>query len=195
MDTLKIGLIIGSTRDGRFAEHAASFIQTEAAKHPKLEVTVIDLKDVALPFLTDAASPSHVTDGAYGTEAARAFAKTIDAQDGFIVTAAEYNHGYTAVLKNAFDSVFTEWKHKPIGFVSYGSVGGARAVEQLRQVAVELQMASTRTGVHIMAPWFLRDETGALKPNALESYEKAADTMLTELTWWGTTLKAGRAGN
>ena len=96
------------------------------------------------------------------------------------------------MLKNAMDWVYQEWNNKPMGFVAYGSVGGARAVEQLRTVAVELQMAPVRNAVHIPAHWVLLDEKGVLKTGALDSYQMAAEGLLTQLVWWANALKAAR---
>jgi NAD(P)H-dependent FMN reductase len=101
----------------------------------------------------------------------------------------EYNHGYSSAIKNAIDSIYIEWNNKPVGFLSYGSAGGARAVEQLREVAVELQMAPIRNGVHIMSPWNLTDEKGQLKSGALDDYEKPMQNMLEQLSWWARALK------
>jgi len=112
--------------------------------------------------------------------------------DTFIVVTPEYNHGYPAVLKNAFDYVYKEWNRKPIGFVAYGSVAGARSVEQLRQVAIELQMAPIRKGLHIHKFWLLTDEKGNLKPGALDDMNGEAKDFLDQLTWWGKALKEAR---
>src|SRR3989338_2823805 len=136
-----------------------------------------------MPFFNEAVTPSAKKED-YADEAVQRWTKKIKEADGFIIVAPEYNHGYTAVLKNALDYVSTEWNNKPVGFVAYGSAGGARAVEQLRAVAIELQMAPVRNAVNIMAPWFLRDEKGNLKSGALDSYQGAAEALLTQLVWW-----------
>ena len=96
------------------------------------------------------------------------------------------------MLKNALDWVYREWNHKAVGFVAWGGVGGARSVEQLRLVAVELQMAPMRNAVHIVAPWMMTDEKGALKAGALDGFKNAADTMLNDVIWWGKALKTAR---
>ncbi len=192
MEKIRIGLIIGSTREGRFASHAASWFAGLTAAQSDIELEIIDLKDHPLPFFTDAVSPAW-KGGVHIDPAVQAFAEKIKALDGFIMTAAEYNHGYTAVLKNALDTIYLEWNNKPVGFIGYGSVGGGRAVEQLRQVAIELQMAPVRNGVHINAPWLLRKEDGSLQAGALDTYSENAMNMLTQLIWWAKALKAGRA--
>ncbi len=192
MDTLNIGVIIGSTRDGRFSEYPASWIIAQGKEHTALTLNAIDLRDFTLPFLTDRKNPSQ-KNGIYDDAPVAAFEKKITEQDGYIIITPEYNHGYSAVLKNAIDHIYGEWVKKPVGFIAYGSVGGARAVEQLRLVAIEHQMAPIRNSVHIMAPWFLRNEDGSLKENALQEYGRQANTMLTELTWWARTLKTPRS--
>ena len=126
---LKFALIIGSTRPGRFADTPAKWILDSAGARKDFQLDVLDLRDHALPFYEEPASPL-ATNGAYSNPAAEAWRHRIGEYDGFIVTAAEYNHGPTAVLKNALDSAYLEWNRKPISFVGYGGVGGARAIEQ-----------------------------------------------------------------
>ncbi len=113
--------------------------------------------------------------------------------DAFVVCTPEYNHGTSAVLKNAFDWVSKEWHDKAVGFVAWGTVGGARAIQQLQPVVVEAQMAPMRNAVYIMAPWMLLNLDGTLKPNALDPYQGAAEGMLTQLLWWAKALKAARS--
>jgi NAD(P)H-dependent FMN reductase len=136
-------------------------------------------------------SPGY-TGGAYSNPAAEAWRHKIGQFDGFIATAAEYNHGPTAALKNAFDSAFLEWRRKPIAFVGYGGVGGARAIEQLRGVAIELYMAPIKPEVNIAMEPFL----GILKQGkTLNDYEylvQSRSALFDELVWWGGTLKRGR---
>jgi NAD(P)H-dependent FMN reductase len=102
----------------------------------------------------------------------------------------EYNHGYSAVMKNAIDYVSREWNKKPAAFVSYGSVGGARAIEQLREVVIELQMAPIRNAVHMTNFWSLLDEKGAINT---ESFEHSGDALIDQLIWWTDALVAARA--
>jgi len=129
-------------------------------------------------------------EGAYPFPVSAKWTAKIGEADGFIFTVAEYNHGYPAVLKNAFDYVGREWNKKPVAFVGYGTVGGARAVDQLRPVVAEQQMVSIRTAVHMVNPWRLLDEKGILKT---ESFDATADQMLDQLVWWADALKAARA--
>lgn len=189
---LHIKVIVGSTRPGRFSEKVLPWVETALSTRSDLSVEVLDLRDWQLPYFDMPMSPAYVKNGEYPSEKVREWAGKIAEADGYIIIAPEYNHGYSAVLKNALDVVYGEWNNKAIGFVSYGSVGGGRAVEQLRQVAIELQMAPVRNAVHIQAPWLLLEENGDLKAGALDSYTHSLDGMLDQLTWWSGALKTAR---
>lgn len=189
---LQVKVIVGSTREGRFSEALVPWIDAALESREGIEHEVLDLRDYPMPFYEDSGSAASVTNGQYPNEVVREFAKKIDEADAFLITAPEYNHGYSAVLKNALDSIYGEWNQKAVAFVSYGSVGGGRVVEQLRAVAVELQMASTRSAVHIQAPWALRDESGKLKDGVLEEYDRALSGTIDQLEWWGNALKTAR---
>ncbi|MEY2664946.1 MAG: hypothetical protein RLZZ480_51 [Candidatus Parcubacteria bacterium] len=190
---LNVKVIVGSTRPGRFSEKVLPWLDEELKKRTDIQVEVLDLKEHTLPYFDAPMSPAYVANGDYGNDAVNAWSKKIGEADAYIIIAPEYNHGYSAVLKNALDVVYGEWNNKAVGFVSYGSVGGGRVVEQLRQVAVELQMASTRNAVHIQAPWFLLEEKGDLKVGALDAYTGSLNGMLDQLLWWGNALKAARS--
>jgi NAD(P)H-dependent FMN reductase len=195
MDTIKIAIIIGSIREGRFADKPARWITGEAKKLEGVEVEVIDLKDHPVPQFASADYPSQVKDGNYGNDMINAFAKRIGSADAFIMVTPEYNHGYSGALKDAIDSVYLEWNNKPVAFVAYGSVGGARAVEQLRQVAVEIQMAPIRAAVHLPGDVFMgvMKEPDASKHAALFApVEQKATDMLAQLMWWAKALKTAR---
>ncbi|MEO8668950.1 MAG: NAD(P)H-dependent oxidoreductase, partial [Bauldia sp.] len=144
----KIAVILGSTRQNRFGEKPARWIFDELKKRKGIDAEFIDLRDYRIPFYDHPASPAW-TQGPFGDDTTQAFARKIAEADGFIIVAPEYNRGYSAELKNAIDHVYGEWNNKPVAFVSYGSVGGGRAIEQLRLVAIELQMAPIRQAVHI----------------------------------------------
>lgn len=189
---LTVKVIVGSTRKGRFSEKVLPWLNAELAKRTDLKVEILDLQDQGLPFFDAAISPAYIENGDYGNAAVNVWGKKIDEADAFIMISPEYNHGTSAVLKNALDSVYREWNHKAVGFVSYGSAGGARAIGQLRQNAVEMHMASTRGAVNIHAPWLLTNEDGSLKDGVLDSYTNSLNTMLDQLTWWGEALKAAR---
>lgn len=188
---IKLKVILGSTRKGRFGDKPAFWIHDRARKVPNVEVEMLDLRDFPLPFFNLEKSPSS-NPRKYEDDIAAKWSKKIDETDAFIIVTPEYNHGYPAVLKNALDFAYVEWNKKPVGFVSYGSVAGARAVEQLRQVAIELQMAPIRKGLHIPAPWGLLDEKGNLKKGAFDNMNEESGQFLDQLLWWAKALKAAR---
>lgn len=122
---LPVGLIVGSTRPNRFADKPVEWLVEGASARRDLQLTVLDLRDFELPFFNEPVPPSYAN-GIYTDPKAEAWRKRIGEFDAFVATVAEYNHGPTAVLKNAFDSAFLEWQRKPIAFVGYGGVGAAR---------------------------------------------------------------------
>ncbi len=185
---LKVGVILGSTRQGRFGEQPARWIVTEANNRKEFDAELLDLRNYPLSFFDQPSSP-FMSGTDYKNPAVKKWAEKIKEKDAFIICSPEYNHGYPAVLKNALDYAYSEWNNKPVGFVSWGSVGGARAVEQLRLVAIELQMAPIRNAVHIQKFWELLDKSGNLKTDSLT---ESADEMLAQLAWWGKALKTAR---
>ncbi|MDB5399345.1 MAG: putative reductase, partial [Rhodopila sp.] len=176
-------------REGRFGDKPAAWIRDLAAARGDLEVEIIDLRDYPMPFFDEPASPLYVPPK---NEAARRWGQKVAELDGFIFVTAEYNRGVPAALKNALDYAYKEFNRKPAAYVGYGGVGGARAVEQLRLISVELQMAPTRSGVHIGGADFfgmlMQGKTFADMPHL----EPTAVTMLDELTWWVHALKSAR---
>lgn len=191
MEKLKIKVIIGSVRAGRFAEKAAKWVTGELGKQPSIEAELLDLKDYPLPFFDEPVSPSYAKDG-YDNETYKKWRAKIAEADGFVMVAPEYNHGYSAVLKNALDWVYYEWNRKPVGFVSYGSALGARAIEQLREVAVELQMAPIRHAIHIPTDVYLAASQKEYEPALFAPSEKAVAPFVENLVWWGAALKRAR---
>lgn len=189
---LKVKIILGSTRQNRFSDKPGAWILEEAKKKEGIDAEVLDLRDYPFPFFNEPMSPATVKDGAYSNEVAKEWATKIKEADAFIIITPEYNHGTSGVLKNALDYIYAEWNNKPVGFVSYGGVGGARSVEQLRQIAVELQMAPIRNSVHIPQHWNLLDEKGNLKENALLPFDKSLDSLFNQIIWWGQALKTAR---
>ena len=152
---------------------------------------LLDLKDYSLPIFAEAVSPMYIV-GDYSNPLANIWSEKIASADGFIIVTPEYNHGYPSSLKNNIDYLYREWNKKPIAFVGYGTTGGAFAISQLRQVAIELQMAPIRIATHIVSPWNLVEKDGTLKSGALDTYEKNAKKMLEQLKWWAKTLKNAR---
>jgi NAD(P)H-dependent FMN reductase len=151
MDTIiKVKVIIGSTRPNRFSEKPAHWIYEETQKREGVAAELLDLRDYSMPFFDQPISPA-MSGGKYANDVVKTWAGKIKDGDAFIIVTPEYNHGYPAVLKNALDSIFQEWNKKPVGFVSYGNAGGARSVEQLRQVVIELQMFPIRNAIHLPA--------------------------------------------
>lgn len=185
----KIAIIVGSTRHGRFADHPANWIHEIAKQRSDIEVELVDLRDYPLPFFDEVASPAWVPST---SEVAQKWQKKVAEFDGFVFTAAEYNRGPTAVLKNALDYAYPQWNKKTAAFVGYGGVGGARAVEQLRLNAVELQMAPIRTGVHIQ--WAVMSEVmeGKKKLAEFDFLNQTGREMLDQLVWWTRALKDAR---
>ncbi|MBI2268527.1 MAG: NAD(P)H-dependent oxidoreductase [Candidatus Blackburnbacteria bacterium] len=188
---LNIKVIVGSTREARFSDKAAAWITQEIRKQKEVGAEILDLRDYDMPFYNEPVSPSYKQEP-FKNEAVSRFTKKIGEGDAFVVVTPEYNHGTSGVLKNAMDWVYPEWNNKPVAFVSYGSVGGARAVEQLRLNAIELQMAPIRQAVHIPQHWTLLDEKGNLKKGTLGSFTESAEAMLTQLIWWTKALKNAR---
>lgn len=188
---LDIKIILGSTRPNRFSQHAGAWIESIAKGRDDMQVELLDLRNFPMPFYDEPVSPTNF-DKDYPNPKVQKWAEKVSKADGFIFVTPEYNHGTSAVLKNALDSVFKEWNYKAVGFVAYGSVGGARAVEHLRLNAIELYMASARTAVHIFEPWNLVDKENNLKGDALKSHEKEAGNMLDELVFFASALKKAR---
>jgi NAD(P)H-dependent FMN reductase len=184
----KIGIIVGSTRDVRFSDNPANWIRDVGSQRGDMDFEIVDLRDYPMPFFDEVASSAWVPSQ---NEVAQRWQKKIAEFDGYVIVTAEYNHAPSAVLKNALDYAYNEWNKKPVGFVGYGSVGGARAVEQLRQIAVELQMAPIRTAVHIM--WQVYTEVKEGKPlKDFDFLNQGAKDMLDQLAWWAKALKRGR---
>lgn len=192
---LNIKVIIGSTRQQRFSEKPAHWIYEEAKKKEGVNIELLDLRDYPMPFFDEPMSPS-MAQGKHANEVVEKWAQKIKEADAYIIVTPEYNHGYSAVLKNAMDYLYHEWNRKPVGFVSYGSASGARSVEQLRMVAVELQMAPIRSAIHIpvemlMKVWMEKVPIEKLLPQLKDR----VDTFLADLIWWGKALKNTREAN
>jgi NAD(P)H-dependent FMN reductase len=188
MSKPKIGVIVGSVREGRFADHPAHWIMNLARGHGALEVELIDLRDYALPIFSEALAPAW---GPSVEPAALRWQKKVAEMDGYIFVTAEYNRGPSASLKNALDYAYNEWNNKPVAFVAYGAVGGARAVEQLRLSAIELQMAPIRTGVHITWPVYT-EVTNGKNLSDFEFLNDDAGELLDQLVWWANALLEAR---
>ncbi|WP_280241370.1 NADPH-dependent FMN reductase [Nocardia abscessus] len=183
---IQLAVIIGSTRAGRFGPTVAKWFAEHADRHDDVSVDVVDLAETPLPDRL-----SHHPE----PEAARALAVVgprLAAADAFVVVTPEYNHSYPASVKNAIDWHYTEWRAKPVGFVSYGGIsGGLRAVEHLRHVFAELHAVTVRDTVSFHDAGRRFDAAG--QPTDPEMPVAAADQLLGQLVWWGRALRSARA--
>lgn len=179
---LQIAIILGSTRPNRNGEQVARWVLDIAAERSDAEFELIDLRDYPLPHLDEPDRPSL---GLHVNAHTKQWAQKIASFDGFVIVTPEYNHGIPGVLKNALDYLYTEWNNKAVGFVSYGSVGGARAAEQLRMVAGSLQMADVRQQVALsMITEF--EDMSVFKPG---SYNVGAlHTLIDQVIAWSAAL-------
>ena len=190
MDALNVKVILGSTREGRFSDKAGNWIKGELEKQG-IKADVLDLRDYPMPFFNEAETPSYKSKPYTDPAVVKWTAKIAEA-DAYIIVAPEYNHGYPAVLKNALDYAYQEWNNKPVAFVSYGSAMGARSVEQLRMVAIELQMAPIRNAVHMPYDVLMAVGSGTSEAEAFAPYAERAAGLVQQLTWWAKALKAAR---
>jgi NAD(P)H-dependent FMN reductase len=189
---LRLQIIIGSTRPGRFADKPVAWLKDRLEGRDDFELDVLDLRDYPLPFFESATSPARSL-REYPNDDIAKLGKRFDAADGYIAVTSEYNHGYPASLKNAMDTVFPEFNKKPMTFVGYGNAGGARAIEQLRLVSVEFEMAPLRRAVHIFPDLMLPAMTAEeFTPEIFESLDPRLEMMITELIWWANALKVAR---
>src|SRR6266571_2040732 len=136
-----ISVIVGSTRQGRFSERPAQWILQHLTKRTGVDARLLDLRDYPMPFFDQPVSPATPGGPPYEHEVVKSWTAAIAASDGFVFVTPEYNYGPPAVLKNAIDWVYPEWNRKAAAFVSYGGASGARSVQQLRETAIELQLA------------------------------------------------------
>ncbi|GAB2609194.1 FMN reductase [Paractinoplanes abujensis] len=182
----KIGIILGSTRPGRNGEAVAKWVYDVAAKRSDAEFELVDLLDYNLPHLDEAIPPSM---GQYSQPHTIEWAKKIASFDGFIFVTPEYNHSTSGALKNAIDFLFAEWNNKAVGFVGYGSVGGARAVEHLRLIAGELMLADVRAQVLLSLATDFENYSTFLPS---ERQEQALTAVLDQTVTWSKALETVR---
>ncbi|GAA0930121.1 NAD(P)H-dependent oxidoreductase [Nonomuraea longicatena] len=184
-DRLRVAIIIGSIREGRFGPTVARWFASQADRRGDLDVDIIDLAQTWLPdVLTD--------DGGDPPPPVRDLAPWLSAADAFVVVTPEYNHSFPASLKNAIDWYGDVWKTKPVGFVSYGGMAaGLRAVEALKPVFTELHAVSVRESVGFRNHPEQFDESG--RPTDPESCNAAAANLLDQLVWWALALREARA--
>ena len=188
-----ISVIVGSTRQGRFSEKPAQWILQRLESRGGIETRLLDLREFPLPFFDQPVPPAMPGRPPYENEMVKRWTAEIARSDGFIFVTPEYNFGPPAVLKNALDWVYPEWNRKAVAFVSYGSALGARSVQQLRETAIELQLAPVRSSVHIPIATLWAHFQGGDVEAGLAALEAPAKTMIEDLLWWSTALKAARA--
>lgn len=181
-----IQIIQGSTRHGTNAPKVAQWMLAKARAREDMTVELLDLREWNLPIFAEPFRPS---EGRYQYDHTKRWSAAVQKGDGYIIITPEYNHGYPGGLKNAIDYLYHEWVRKPVAFVSYGGqVGGARSVEQLRQVVVDLQMAPVHTALHIPFIDKAFDAEGKLNPK----FDGRAEKLFQDLLWWARLLKLGR---
>jgi NAD(P)H-dependent FMN reductase len=188
-----ISVIVGSTRQGRFSEKPAQWILQRLESRGGIETRLLDLREFPLPFFDQPVPPAMPGRPPYANEMVKKWTAEIARSDGFIFVTPEYNFGPPAVLKNALDWVYPEWNRKAVAFVSYGSALGARSVQQLRETAIELQLAPVRSSVHIPVATLWAHFQGGDVEAGLAELEAPAKGMIDDLLWWSAALKAARA--
>ncbi len=191
MSIPRIGIVVSSVRDGRFADSALDWLVPIANRRRDLEFEVLDLKDYALPMFYESTPPSagEPTDDPIASQ----WRAKLGELDGFVFLVAEYNRGPTSALKNAIDWAYPEWVGKPGACVGYGSTGAARAIEQLRSWMVELQMMPIRQAVYVGGAEMMAIWTDGKTIGDFEHYTDEANTVFDNLELWATRLKAARA--
>jgi NAD(P)H-dependent FMN reductase len=185
---ISVGIIIGSTRPGRKAEAVAKWVNEVAQQRGDARYELVDIATYELPLLDEPVPPSMHK---YSKDHTRRWADAIAPLDAFVFVTPEYNHGTSGALKNALDYLYVEWNNKAAGFVSYGSAGGARAVEHLRGYMAELQIADVRAQVMLS----LREDFehyATLKTPVAAHHDKTLGTVLDQVVRWGTALKTVR---
>ena len=188
MSDLKIAVILGSTRPGRNGKAVADWMLAQAAGRTGATYELIDLLDYPLPHLDEAMPPSA---GQYAGEHTKTWARKIAAYDGFVFVTPEYNHSTSGVLKNAIDYLYAEWNNKAAGFVSYGSLGGARAIEHLRAISAELQIADVRQQLSFS---LFTDFENFSEFRPGPQYAAQASALFDQLESWASALKQVRVG-
>ncbi len=183
----RIGIILGSTRPGRNGKAVADWVYKVASQRGAAEFELVDLADFPLPHLDE---PMPAAAQRYQNEHTKQWAAKIASFDGYVFVTPEYNHSTSGVLKNAIDYLYNEWNNKSVGFVSYGAVGGARAAEQLRLIAAELQLADVRSQVTLsLVSEF--ENFSVFKPGDYQL--PALQTTLDQIVGWATALAPLRA--
>ncbi len=183
---IKVAVIIGSTRPGRKGAAVAKWVYDIAKNRSDAEYELVDIKDFNLPVLDEPVPPAM---GQYSQEHTKIWSQKIASFDGYIFVTPEYNHSTSGALKNAIDYLYKEWNNKAAGFVAYGSAGGTRAVEHLRLIMAELQIADVRgqVALSLMTDF---ENFSVFKPASY--HEKTLNTMFEQVVSWATAFKTLR---
>ncbi len=184
---LRIAIILGSTRPGRKTEPVARWVLDHARQRADAEYELVDIAEFDLPLLDEPIPPSQHK---YSKDHTKRWSEKIASFDGYVFVTPEYNHSTSGALKNAIDFLYSEWNNKAAGFVSFGSSGGTRAVEHLRLIMGELQIADVRSQV-ALSLFTDFENFSTFKPQAL--HEKSLKSMLDQLVAWSGAMKAVRA--
>jgi len=183
---LRIGIVLGSTRPGRLGEGVARWVLGIASRRTDAAFELVDLLEYPLPHLDE---PIPAAAGRYAHDHTKAWSAKIASFDGYVFVTPEYNHSTSGVLKNAIDFLHAEWNNKAAGFVGYGAAGGVRAVEHLRLVLAELQVATVRAqGALYLGTDFV--DRRKLQPDPIR--ERSVVAMLDQLVAWSRALRTVR---
>lgn len=186
--TLKLKIIVGSTRPGRVGIHVGRWIHGVASEHSAFDADLVDLAEVGLPIYDE---PNHPRMRKYVHEHTKRWSAIVDEADAFVLVMPEYNYSVSPALSNALDYLFTEWGYKPAGFVSYGGVsGGLRAAQLIKIPLSALKVVPINEGV--VVPFVANHiKDGAFVPDDL--HVTAAGEMLDETARWAEALKPLRS--
>lgn len=191
---MRLGIIVGTTRDARVTPKQAKWVAKAAARNEDVEVAVIDLADYPMPFFSEPVSPRYNPDRTPAPEVQR-FLDVMAAQDAYVFVTPEYNHSIPAVLKNAFDYLTWELNRKPAAIVSHGTAGGARAAMHLKEVISEGKAVPIPNFVAFAHMSDSISEAGELNEELKANPygpQATLEALLDELVWYGEVLKAGR---
>jgi NAD(P)H-dependent FMN reductase len=185
-------MIVGSTRPNRFADKPADWLFDRASRRDDFTLEKLDLRDFDLPFFAELSTNLHAPSQ---DPKVLAWQDEIRPFEGYIFVVAEYNHSVTGVLKNALDQAYKEWVRKPFSALGYGSTGGARAIEHLRGIGVELQMVPSKFSAHIGGGELMKVHPAAGNAPISEIEEAvgpSVDAMFNDLVWWARVLTPAR---
>jgi len=183
---IRIGIILGSTRPQRNGEAVAQWVTQVASRRSDMQVELLDIQSFDLPLLDEPVPPSR---GQYSKEHTKRWAAAVARFDGYVFVTPEYNHSTSGALKNAIDFLFAEWNNKAAGFVGYGSVGGVRAVEHLRLILAEVQVATVRAQVALSLATDFEDFSRFVPQ---PRHERALTALLDQVAAWSEALRTVR---